>query len=70
MLIVSIICISGFTVAGGFSSQVSTAAGDEVLINSDNCGYLPLSSMRDAVEAYLQGRKYTQRYQLCPTVLF
>lgn len=52
VLIVSIICISGFTVAGGFSSQVSTAAGDEVLINSDICGYLPLSSMRDAVEAY------------------
>jgi hypothetical protein len=27
-----------FTLAGGFSSKISTATGDEVLINGDSCG--------------------------------
>ncbi|KAI0536531.1 hypothetical protein GGR58DRAFT_503168 [Xylaria digitata] len=40
--IVAIVCISAFTIAGGFSSQISTAVGDEVLISSSNCGYTPL----------------------------
>ncbi|KAI1760961.1 hypothetical protein GGR53DRAFT_469785 [Hypoxylon sp. FL1150] len=30
--------LAGFTVAGGFSSSISTAAGDEVLLRGDNCG--------------------------------
>ncbi|KAI0202402.1 hypothetical protein F4808DRAFT_421519 [Astrocystis sublimbata] len=31
--------LAAFTVAGGFSSRISTAIGDEVLIKSVNCGY-------------------------------
>ncbi|RWA09604.1 hypothetical protein EKO27_g5506 [Xylaria grammica] len=33
-------CIAAFTVAGGFSSSISTAIGDEVLIRGDNCAIL------------------------------
>ncbi|KAI0551764.1 hypothetical protein F4679DRAFT_537883 [Xylaria curta] len=34
----AIFCLAAFTVAGGFSSQISTAIGNEVLIESSNCG--------------------------------
>jgi hypothetical protein len=37
MAIVAALCIAAFTVAGGYSSQVSTALGDEVLIKGANC---------------------------------
>ncbi|TGJ87196.1 hypothetical protein E0Z10_g1603 [Xylaria hypoxylon] len=36
---VAVLCIVAFTLAGGYSSRVSTAIGDEVLIKSSNCGY-------------------------------
>ncbi|KAI0448353.1 hypothetical protein F5B21DRAFT_497767 [Xylaria acuta] len=39
--IVAIMCVSIFTIAGGFSSQISTAVGNEVLIKGANCGYIP-----------------------------
>ncbi|KAI0201419.1 hypothetical protein F4808DRAFT_469726 [Astrocystis sublimbata] len=35
---VATICIIAFTIASGYSSSVSTAIGDEVLIQSANCG--------------------------------
>ncbi|KAK3385609.1 hypothetical protein B0H63DRAFT_185332 [Podospora didyma] len=31
------LCISAFAVAGGFSSQISTGIGNEVLVNGTNC---------------------------------
>ncbi|KAF7516698.1 hypothetical protein G7054_g14048 [Neopestalotiopsis clavispora] len=34
----AIIIIAGFTVAGGFSSRISSGVNDEVLIHGDNCG--------------------------------
>ncbi|KAI0530167.1 hypothetical protein GGR58DRAFT_525224 [Xylaria digitata] len=34
----AITCLITFTVAGGFSSKISTAAGDEVLVRSTHCG--------------------------------
>ncbi|KAI0410724.1 hypothetical protein F5X98DRAFT_368625 [Xylaria grammica] len=37
-------CIAAFTVAGGFSSSISTAIGDEVLIRGDNCAIPPPSA--------------------------
>ncbi|GAW18725.1 hypothetical protein ANO14919_082060 [Xylariales sp. No.14919] len=40
LVLVASICIAAFTVAGGLSSQISTAVGTEVLINSQNCGCL------------------------------
>ncbi|KAI0438894.1 hypothetical protein F4803DRAFT_554594 [Xylaria telfairii] len=36
---VALLCIVSFTIAGGYSSRVSTAIGDEVIIKSANCGY-------------------------------
>ncbi|KAI0454116.1 hypothetical protein F5B21DRAFT_525186 [Xylaria acuta] len=42
MVIVAITCVATFTIAGGFSSRISTAVGTEVLISSANCGYLDL----------------------------
>lgn len=35
---VAAVCLLSFTIAGGFSSYISTAIGDEVLIKSSNCG--------------------------------
>lgn len=35
----AVFCIVGFTIAGGFSSRISTAIGNEVLLKSVNCGY-------------------------------
>jgi hypothetical protein len=39
-------CISGLTAASGFSSQISSAPGNEVLIRGGQCGvaYLPITS--------------------------
>jgi hypothetical protein len=46
VLLLAICCISGFTAAGGFSSQISSAPGNEVLIIGDQCGiaYIPITS--------------------------
>ncbi|KAI1429252.1 hypothetical protein F5Y12DRAFT_727374 [Xylaria sp. FL1777] len=43
--VIALICIAAFAVAGGFSSQISTAVGTEVLVNSQNCGYLDRSKI-------------------------
>ncbi|KAK8078524.1 hypothetical protein PG996_004694 [Apiospora saccharicola] len=40
LLVFAILFIVGFTVAGGYSSQITSAMGDEVLINGDDCGFL------------------------------
>ncbi|KAJ3575215.1 hypothetical protein NPX13_g4108 [Xylaria arbuscula] len=46
-----------FTIAGGYSSRVSTAIGNEVLIASTNCGYLKqaLSPLRTAAANVYHG---------------
>ncbi|KAI0192794.1 hypothetical protein F4808DRAFT_475459 [Astrocystis sublimbata] len=36
-LLLAVICIAAFTAASGFSSSISTAVGDEVLISAPNC---------------------------------
>lgn len=38
-LTLSLICLTLFTFAGGFSSKISTSVGDEVLIQSESCGF-------------------------------
>ncbi|KAI1370586.1 hypothetical protein F4677DRAFT_465069 [Hypoxylon crocopeplum] len=38
---IAAVVVAAFTVAGGFSSRISTAIGDEVLIESENCGSFP-----------------------------
>ncbi|KAI0505314.1 hypothetical protein F5B22DRAFT_528214 [Xylaria bambusicola] len=47
--IVAIVCLSMFTIAGGFSSQISTAVGNEVLIKSSNCGFTSVPVSGDDV---------------------
>ncbi|KAI0154689.1 hypothetical protein GGR57DRAFT_512248 [Xylariaceae sp. FL1272] len=51
VLIVAAVSVIGFTVAGGFSSRISTAMGHEVLINSVDCGY-PMGTLGADIEAY------------------
>lgn len=50
VILFAICCISAFTIAGGFSSQISSAPGDEVLINGNQCGiaYWPNSTIEGA----------------------
>ncbi|KAK7920029.1 hypothetical protein PG985_008051 [Apiospora marii] len=43
LLVFAILFIVGFTVAGGYSSQITSAMGDEVLIKGDDCGLLTWS---------------------------
>ncbi|KAK5634200.1 hypothetical protein RRF57_009914 [Xylaria bambusicola] len=58
--IVAIICISLFTVAGGFSSQISTAVGNEVLIRTSNCGFTQsYSDVTDPKYYYLLSKQAT-----------
>lgn len=46
LALVALISLAGFTVAGGFSSSISTAAGDEVLLKGGNCGIVaPLADL-------------------------
>ncbi|KAI8627032.1 hypothetical protein F5Y19DRAFT_477924 [Xylariaceae sp. FL1651] len=50
ILVVAAVSITGFTVAGGFSSRISTTMGNEVLIKSADCGY-PMGTLGSDVEA-------------------
>lgn len=45
-------CVSAFTIAGGFSSRISTAMGDEVLLNAVNCGYMVPPALASDLEIY------------------
>lgn len=40
-LLTSVLCLCAFTVAGGFSSSISSSIGNEVLLNGTNCGAVP-----------------------------
>ena len=53
-IIFSIICLLAFALASGFSSSISTAIGDEVLINGINCGYIDIAK-------FAQGDKLTSK---------
>ncbi|KAK8086032.1 cytochrome p450 protein [Apiospora phragmitis] len=48
LLIFGILFIVGFTLTGGYSSQISSVAGDEVLINGENCSIFSPPSTDDA----------------------
>jgi len=39
-LLTAVFCLGAFTVAGGFSSSISSGIGDEVLLNGTNCGVI------------------------------
>ena len=72
VILFAICCISAFTIAGGFSSQISSAPGDEVLINGKQCGiaYWPNSTIEGAANTkpysmafsrYNDAANYTQQ---------
>ncbi|KAI0509524.1 hypothetical protein F5B22DRAFT_638000 [Xylaria bambusicola] len=46
--VIATICVLSFTVAGGFSSYISTAVGTEVLVKSISCGIYPAIHLFDA----------------------
>ncbi|KAI0015357.1 hypothetical protein F4780DRAFT_787088 [Xylariomycetidae sp. FL0641] len=53
LVLLATFCVGAFTIAGGLSSQISTAVGDEVLLNGDGCGYLPFAlTSQDVRTAY------------------
>lgn len=43
-LVSSVLCMSAFAIASGFSSQMTTGIGDEVLIDGANCGIVVSSA--------------------------
>ncbi|KAI3319692.1 hypothetical protein HD806DRAFT_547935 [Xylariaceae sp. AK1471] len=47
IIIIAAVCIAAFATAGGLSSQISTAVGTEVLIQSLNCGYIDKAKILD-----------------------
>ncbi|KAI0857613.1 hypothetical protein F4860DRAFT_488914 [Xylaria cubensis] len=54
--LLSITCLVAFTVAGGLSSNVSTAAGDEVLVRSTHCG--PIRITEPSAEMVVIGSRF------------
>ncbi|KAI8631353.1 hypothetical protein F5Y19DRAFT_483195 [Xylariaceae sp. FL1651] len=59
-ILLAITTIAAFTAAGGFSSSISTAVGDEVLIRSPDCGIIstPNQTVEDQtiIDTYLAER--------------
>ncbi|KAL2277332.1 hypothetical protein FJTKL_00052 [Diaporthe vaccinii] len=43
-LLTAVICLCAFTVAGGFSSSISSGIGNEVLLNGTNCAMVSVMS--------------------------
>lgn len=65
VLLLAVCCISVFTAATGFSSRISSASGDEVLINSDQCGIShvdsDITSVTDFSEKLDDAANYAQQ---------
>lgn len=47
--LMALFCLLAFTIAGGYSSQIATSAGTEVLVDGTNCGLLNNSNFLDAI---------------------
>ncbi|RWA09657.1 hypothetical protein EKO27_g5457 [Xylaria grammica] len=50
-VLLAILLVAGFSIAGGFSSSISSAVGDEVLATSANCGIIAASDMSISANA-------------------
>jgi hypothetical protein len=63
IVIVGAVSVAGFAVAGGLSSQVSTAVGTEVLIQSLNCGYTnaKLAVSDDPAQSFVLVPEYAEK---------
>ncbi|KAH8889020.1 hypothetical protein GQ53DRAFT_825784 [Thozetella sp. PMI_491] len=49
LLLFATLCISGFAAASGFSSQIATSMGDEVLLSGKSCGIIYESLKGDPI---------------------
>lgn len=54
LVIFSACYLTAFTAAGGFSSNISSSIGDEVLINSPNCGTFVQSDVEKALTIWTE----------------
>lgn len=62
-LLSSVLCIAVFAASSGFSSQISTGIGDEVLIDGSHCGIVqPANNPEDDLVYELQSRRRSEAY--------
>lgn len=53
-LLTAVFCLGAFTVAGGFSSSISSGISDEVLLNGTNCGIIHFTTLdKDAARIFV-----------------
>ncbi|KAI0185775.1 hypothetical protein EV127DRAFT_473165 [Xylaria flabelliformis] len=64
----ALLCVAAFTLAGGFSSQISSSVGNEVLLDGNNCGTLvsngsslPVELASYFAELFNNARNYVQQ---------
>lgn len=60
-VIAASLCVAIFVTAGGFSSQISTSVGSEVLINSANCGAAVSPGFDEDANAYFAFLPYSAK---------
>lgn len=53
VIITAVLCAAAFTLAGGFSSQLSTGISNEVLLDGSRCGLVNLTSTGDGAKLAL-----------------
>lgn len=58
IILLTLCCSAAFTIAAGFSSQISTAAGDVVLLKGDHCGIINIPSSAVNSSTTLSNYKY------------
>jgi hypothetical protein len=61
VLCFTVMCVVGWTLAAGFSSKISTAVGNEVLLTGSNCGALVDLLHDDGVDMERYYNPYTAR---------
>jgi hypothetical protein len=59
--VAAIFCIAAFTTAGSFSSQISTAIGNKVLLKANNCGRMQAVSSSQNIKQYFKVAFFSQR---------
>lgn len=50
-ILTALLLLMSFSIAGGFSSQISSAIGKDVLLDGSNCGFFYSGNMGQSVEA-------------------
>lgn len=58
IIVTAVSCMTAFTLAGGFSSRLSTGVGNEVLISSANCGAANIPNISEDINTSYAFRPY------------